>query len=467
MILLIALAGMTVAMLTLSKGHSDQVVSTGQESRALYVAEAGVAESVVQLVSALNSGLPVPTGLGSADSPLALAGGSYWSTIASSGNSSYTIAVHGQVAQGTRSLEVRLEPSGDSAFEHAIFAGNSSGDPNYSLTLGGSGSQADLIAGNIYSGGAIDATGDATITGILAASDGIHSDSGQTGLTGVERPLLDLASEDYANSSDVDVAALFDAGSFRWWDSLGGWADQVFPNSQAHIFRRNPSDRRTETNATAKDDYFLEDPYEPVLGFQSVFAGGHEISLAGTDGTSGTNGNDLTYYIDGNLWIHNWRVGGLRFASDGDGTQVTFVVNGNLYISDDLLLEDEDLDGVAFIAVEDPTVADSGNIYLGDPRWGTRELMHAYLYAENDFLDNNLDASGSREVVLHGNMTAGNHVDIQRDFFKNNGQVEHSRLEINFDERASLDTISLPGLPEAQSGIGGLRFTYWRETSEQ
>ena len=107
------------------------------------------------------------------------------------------------------------------------------------------------------------------------------------------------------------------------------------------------------------------------------------------------------------------------------------------------------------------------SIYLGDPRWGTLELMHAYLYAENDFLDNNLDASGSREVVLHGNMTAGNHVDIQRDFFKNNGQVEHSRLEINFDERASLDTISLPGLPEAQSGIGGLRFTYWRETSEQ
>ena len=32
--------------------------------------------------------------------------------------------------------------------------------------------------------------------------------------------------------------------------------------SAAHIFRKNPSDRATDTVGTPKDDYFLEDPYE-------------------------------------------------------------------------------------------------------------------------------------------------------------------------------------------------------------
>ena len=45
------------------------------------------------------------------------------------------------------------------------------------------------------------------------------------------------------------------------------------------------------------------------------------------------------------------------------------------------------------------------------------------MYAENNFYDNNLDASGSAQVTVHGNMTAGNQVLINRDY-----GTQHSKL---------------------------------------
>ncbi len=466
MIVVVGLAAMTAALLSFSLDFTEDVTFAGQEMKALYVAEAGIAESVVTLVAAVEAGEAIPLGMGNENAPMELAGGSYWSQIVDNGDDSYTIRVRASAEGNARALEIRMTPGAESAFDHAIFAGNSSGDPNYSLSLGGVGSQADGIDGNIYSGGAIDVNADADVNGDLVATNGITTPSGSTGSTGISKPILDIASMDYAINNDVDVAAIFSADGYSANSGLGGNALQVPEESPAHIFRLNPSDRPSEINGTAKDDYFLEDPYEAVKAFNSVFGNGHEISLSGTGGNPGVNGNELVYYIDGNLWIHNAPMGGMRFGSDGAGTKVTFVINGNLYVSDDVVLDDDANDALAFIAVSDPNEPDSGNIYLGDPRWGTLELMNAYLYAENNFYDNNLSSNGSSEVVLNGNMTAGNHVDIQRDYVDSHGNVEHSRLEVNFDDRLSQGTIQLPGLPDAVLGLGGLKVAYWSEVGE-
>src|SRR5690606_32174287 len=97
-----------------------------------------------------------------------------------------------------------------------------------------------------------------------------------------------------------------------------------------------------------------------------------------------------------------------------------------------------------FIAMKDPKVEDSGNVYFGDPVFGTLKQMNAFMYAENNFYDLNLDASGSAQVLLHGNMTAGNHVEIDRDY-----GPKHTKLTVDFDDRIATGQLEMPSLPSA------------------
>jgi hypothetical protein len=159
--------------------------------------------------------------------------------------------------------------------------------------------------------------------------------------------------------------------------------------------------------------------------------------------TPGATGARVLFYIDGNLWVHNPKSMSLSFASVGSqGTQVTFVVKGNIYFSDNIFMQNQQRDAVAFIALRDSAVQDSGNIYFGDPRFGTLEYMHAYMYAENNFYDHQLDATGSQSVEVVGTMAAGNHIAINRDY----GQ-SHCKLGVTMDPRLRDGLIDLPGLP--------------------
>ena len=165
------------------------------------------------------------------------------------------------------------------------------------------------------------------------------------------------------------------------------------------------------------------------------------------------------FYVDGNLWVHNR--GAFSFAivsSDGTPVRVTLVVKGNIYISDNIFYQDADRDGLALIAIKDSGEADSGNIYFGDPSFGTLEDMDAFMYAENNFLDNNLSASGSARVTVKGNMTAGNQVKINRDF-----GAQHSKLTVEFDDRLSAGDMSLPGLPKSTGAGASWSLASWRE----
>ena len=61
------------------------------------------------------------------------------------------------------------------------------------------------------------------------------------------------------------------------------------------------------------------------------------------------------------------------------GTHITFVVKGNVYVSDNMFYKDIDKDAVVFIALNDADVKDSGNIYFGDPVFGTLQQMHGFM----------------------------------------------------------------------------------------
>ncbi|MEM7305191.1 MAG: hypothetical protein AAF682_00905 [Planctomycetota bacterium] len=463
----LTLSAVLASIMVIGVAHKTEVSSAMHASQALYLADAGVSEGILEIAAAGGEAGAVPTDLWSDGAPLELKNGDLWCSIDDNVDGTFTIRSTGRSGLHQRVVEAVVAPVGGSVFDHAIFAGNTSGDPAYELVLGGEGSQADEIVGNIYSGGDISVTGDAGITGEVHAVGGI---AGSLGLEGIAHPVPDIVGMDYENNHDYNVAAMFASDSSWQSNALGGSAYELPEANPAHIFRLNPDDRTDETVDTAKDDYFLEDPYMPVKDFTAPETGkqGHTITLSGVSGYPGESGTDKVYYVDGNLWVHNKPFGRLRFFSDGgEKVKVTFVVRGNVYFCDDVYIVDDYADGVAFIAVKDDKVDDSGNIYLGDPRYGTLDMMETFLYAENDFIDNNLSASGSKKIEIIGNMTAGNHVAIERDYVHADGSVDHSKLTVEFDNRISTGDLVLPGLPTASAGVEGYEVVFWRVAGEE
>lgn len=446
-------AGMAGALLTVGGSSKKEHTSSTEHMKALYVAEAGLSDGISVLT---KGGAPA---LGDAATPVAFSDGSYWGTSVDNGDGTTTLTVQGTSGRHTRALEAVVVKSSEGIYSSALFAGNSSADPNYRLKFGGTGTQADHVVGNVYSGGNVQVTGNALIDGTVRAAGALSGTGGESGVT---QPTPDLEAMNYEAHHDVDVKAAFASATYASSSSYGGSAWKLPESNPAHIFRKNPSDRSANTSTTAKDDYFLEDLYEPINTSATVNANsGSHITISGVGGEPGPTGNELVYYIDGNLWIHNNNAFSFTlWNSTGTPIKVTFVVKGNIYISDNIFYHDEHADGLALIAMKDPSVTDSGNIYFGDPSFGTLEYMDAFMYAENNFLDTNLSATGSARVTVHGNMTAGNQVKINRDFGS-----QHSKLTVNFDSRIWDGTLDLPGLPTASGADPSWTVASWREVA--
>ena len=439
--------------LTIAASSNKEVEHERRRIQALYSAEAGVNAGLAQLTLGWKTAQPVSATLGT---DVALAGESnnaYFTSITENVDGSYTIQATGRSGAEARSIEVLARPYPPSPFEHAMYAGNLSGDATYDLELGGTGSQADTVVGDLYSGGDLTLADDATVTGDLSASGILTGATGTEGLTPQLPQLLEI---DYENFNDYDVAALF-GSSTRISDNAGGTAGQLPSTDAAHIFRLNPSDRSSDTSATTKDDYFLEDPYESVnADYGQDGSNAFEVSLP-------ADANNKVYFIDGNLWLHNRRTYSLKIKNEGvDPTKVTFVVKGNVYFSDNFFYSDPAQDGVSFIALADENVADSGNVYFGDPSFGTMQFAEAFIFAENNFYDTNLSAAGSSNVEVRGSMTAGNQMDIQRDFLSA-GTLTHTQLKLTYDERQSDGSLNLPGIPSEVDQPGGFLTATWRE----
>lgn len=451
----VVLASMAGALLAVSGAFKKEHVAATGDARALYIAEAGLSEGIAAVRAGGLEGVPSFT-WGDPD-PVVFGDGNYWGSAVAGADETAVVTAVATVAGRTRAFEAVLADESEGIYTSALFAGNSSGDPAYDLKFGGTGKQADLINGNIYSGGNVLVKGTATINGTVKAAGTITGFAG--GKAGTV-PIPDLAAMNYPVNHDYNVANLFSSSTYKSHSGLGGSAYQVAESNPAHIFRLNPSDRSTDTSKTVKNDYFLEDPYESVSTSSTVAAKyGTHLTLSGQDGNPGKSGSDKVYYIDGNLWIHNKNLFSFTlFNSKPEAAKVTFVVSGNVYFSDNIFYNNSEKDAVAFIAMKDPKVKDSGNVYFGDPVFGTLEHMSAFMYAENNFYDNNLSASGSATVTVHGNMTAGNQVLINRDYGS-----QHSKLTVNFDDRLVTGEVTLPGLPTTTGEEADWVMRTWRE----
>lgn len=430
----VVLLGLTVGILSVTLGSRNERRATETANESLTIADAALSHAIANLLVEEDGDV------GSPDDPLPFSGGTYWASVVENGDETYTVTTFGTSSGVTSSIEAVVRPESLGVFDYALFAGNEDGDPLYTMDFGGEGAQADQVMGDVHSGGDLLVEGDASLQGELSAQGQVI---GASGTAGVTQPIPDLAAMDYANTADFDVAELFanDPALKYKYHPKGGSAWTVPPSNPAHVFRLNPSDRQAECQSTVKDDWFLED----LLGSNPK-----TITLTAPSGEGVPNGNDAVYYIDGNLWLHNLHTLTLQLQhNDDEGVQVTFVVEGNIYFGDDFLYDDVETDGVAFIAMEDPDVADSGNVYFGDPSFGTLSEMHGFIYAQNDFYDNNLDADGSSQVEVYGIMSAGNQVQINRDWGD-----QHSRLTVQYDDRVAEGEVEIPGLPAMMTGTG-------------
>lgn len=442
-VLLMSLSG-AILMETLATNRAGS--SSVDRQRAIDAADAGVSAAVANLFA------DVTEDLGSFDQPVRFSSGGYWTQVEDNGDNTYTLTSVGMVRSEVQAIEVVVVPQEISIFNHALFAGNSDDDPLFTLELGGTGSQADEANGNVYSGNDLEVSGDATATGSVSATGVVTGIGGES--HAAAQILPDLEGQDFEHTADFNVMDLFSTGDPEYrYDDTGGYAWQVSEDNPAHIFRVNPSDRSTETSSTEKNDFFLEDPYE------RVHVDRNQNGKDATHLTIAPDGNNAVYYIDGNLWIHNKKTYSFKFHQpESTGLRVTFVVKGNIYMSDNLFYLNKNKDGIALVAMIDPDVEDSGNIYFGDPAFGTLRHMQAFMYAENNFYDTNLEASGSSSVQVDGTISAGNQVLIERDYGSH-----HTQLIANSDPRIESGEFELPGIP----GLSGGRVTAYPVVSRR
>jgi hypothetical protein len=473
MVVLLVMAGMAAAFFSLSMIQSRRSADAAFGLQALYAAEAGAAA----LIREFNEGRP-PTLEG------AFSGGKYRIRAIDYGADGKDNDGNGKTDDGpesafrelqatgtfggtSRTIRILLTRSGGGVWWNALFAGNRSGGA-YSLLLGGFGGQADFVRGSVYSGGDVHKAGDAAVERYpgqdatdlqVMAAGTVFDSSSQRNPPRTEQgtqPDLDVLSMEYEKNHGVNVKAELAAKGRPGGDEAGGSAIQILdPDDPAHLFRMNPSDRVELWSGTEKEDYFLEDPTQPVR---------LDPNWNGTDAyhlrLSTGKGNHVVYFVDGNLWLNNRHTYSFKFYHpEPTGVKVTFVAKGNVYFGDNLFYTNVNKDAVAFIAIKDPAVADSGNIYFGDPLYGTTKRFEGYMYAENNFYDNNLGTPSSMTTTIFGNMTAGNQVQIRRD--KPDGS--HVKLQVDFDPKAR-EGNGPPGLPPNQGGGSGeWRVVTWKQ----
>jgi hypothetical protein len=473
-VVLLLMSGMAGAFFSLSMIHSRRTADVVNGLQSLYAAEAATA----LVIHEMNQGLSVSLhgvysgadftvkkieygkdgkdndGNGKIDDAYE----SLFMELEATGNRSGSV----------RGIRVLLSRSGGGVWWNALYAGNRSGDRTYSLLLGGQAGQADYVRGSVYSGGDVHKSGDAAVERypgqdagdlqIMAAGSVVDQSSQRNlppTLQGFQ-PDLDLAIMEYEKNHGVHVKNELETKGRSGGDEAGGSAVQITdPDEPAHIFRMNPSDRGELTSATTKNDYFLEDPTQPVR---------LDPNWNGTDAyhlrLTTAKGNNLVYYVDGNLWLNNRHTYSFKFYHpEPTGVKVTFVAKGNIYFGDNLFYTNVNKDAVAFIAMKDPAVPDSGNIYFGDPLYGTTKRFEGYMYAENNFYDNNIGTPSSMTTTVFGNMTAGNQVQIRRD--KPDGT--HVKLQVDFDPKAR-EGNGPPGLPpNLGGGTGKWQVVTWKQ----
>jgi len=393
-------------------------------------------------------------------------------------------------------------------FENALFAMNGSGG-NYTFQLRGIGNPVagggntekggkDIIRGNVFVDGSVfmyeessvnpgpapnqwSYNGDVKATGSVSVA-GTSSVSGSVSQN-VDKPApVDLVSMDYAHNNTHNVAKIFsDAGVTKGYLPKG--------NELRDIFVKNPSGMGSECGSTTGDDYFIE----PSTG--GVAGGSPKESK-----TPLHMGNDRIYYVDGDVWVHNKATYGFNMI---DG-KVTIVATGDIHICDNLAYADSNSTlGLVALGKYDGAgkVISGGNIFFGDPQYGTMYTVSAMMFAAKDFLFNTdaisrISAEPTTGFTVNGCFGAMNQVTVNRDWYTKGsgktataevarydaaaskwvdaatgtqltltefGTLRHYQMVLNYDDRVRDQKTQPPGLPRG----GGTKifdgFSKWKE----
>ena len=476
---------------SLLKLANTEIVMTQKElnsTQAFYAAEAGIAQLTTKLYNKQFENI-ADTALGEAN---------YQVDLNMDADPPYAIST------GNMGIEYKLIKAELSflspSYEKAIYGGNAAGeqwsfvlrgqgnpqsDPNSSREYGGK----DIVNGNMYVNGDttlyeessvnpspmanfngdVDSTGTANILDSASVSGAVTEDT-------AVKSHPSLENMNYAVNNTHNVSQIFaDAGIGSGYLPPG--------NELYNVMVKNPGDRSGECGTTSGDDYFLE----PT----SVTGGGNQ-----KDAPTPLNlGNDRIYYVDGDLWVHSPSTYG--FLVDG---QVTIVVTGDIHISDNIKYADsESLLGLVALGEYDSSgqLISGGNIYFGDPRYGTMYTVSGLMFAADSFLYNTDSVTGGTVepetgFSVYGNLNALNQVSIERDWYDDGtgnarpahfdpiadqwidletgvalttteiNSLRHYQMAITYDDRVKTQETQPPGLPRGKGTIfSGLR--NWEE----
>ncbi len=480
---------------------NTEIVLTRNEldsTKAFYAAEAGLAELSTKLYNKQFESI-ADTALGEV---------SYHVDFYYDEDPPYAIST-GRAGNVEKRIKVELSFLSP-PYERSIYAGNSDGekwmftlrgqgapqpdpDPNSSREFGGR----DIVNGNIFVdgdatlyeessvnpspmpnpysyNGDVDSTGNTNILDSASVSGAVSE-----GVAPLDHP--SLAGMNYAVNNTHNVSEIFaDAGV--------AWGYLPSDNELYDVMVKNPTNRSSECSTTAGDDYFLE----PA----SVSNNGATQKDARTPLSMGDN---RIYYVDGDVWVHSPSTYG--FLVDG---KVTIVATGDIHISDNIKYADsESLLGLVALGQYDDAgqLISGGNIYFGDPRFGTLYTASALMFATDSFLYSTDSVTGNAAepetgFSVYGNLNALNQVSIERDWYDPDGtgnarpayfdstvgtdgewvdletratltaaeigSLRHYQMKITYDDRVRTQDTQPPGLPRGKGTIfGGLKF--WKE----
>jgi len=483
---------MGFSLLSLAKTEIVLTKKDVNKTKAFYLAEAGLALLPTRL---LNKEFENIEGT-------ALGEGSYWVDVYCDEDPPYAVS-SGKVGNEQKSIKVQLSFLAP-PFEHAVYGNNLSGQ-KFIFTLRGQGipknvplggewtgwgsttreiGGKDAINGNIFVDGDIalyeessinpaplpntyGLAGDVDATGNIDILDSASiSGATQQGVPPPDGP--DLLGMNYPINNTHNVSQLFA-------DEGVGSGRLPSGHELYDVVEKNPSDRANECATTAGDDYFLEP--ESITGAGTAKGAKTPLHL----------GDDRIYYIDGNVWVHSPQTYG--FLLDG---KATIVATGNIYICDNTKYADsESMLGLVALGTHngDGQLVSGGNVYFGDPRFGTLYTFSAFMFAANNFLYNTDSVTGGAEepetgFSVYGNLSALNQVFIQRDWYFDDvtgdprpayfdtgtGQwvdveneaaltsgeidsIRHYQMQITYDERVRTVDTQPPGLPKGNGTI--------------
>lgn len=338
---------------------------------------------------------------------------------------------------------------------------------------------ADYIEGDVYVNGDVTLNGGTNVFGdVDAAGDGDSTVVGTDGeITGAPVTGTSTSQSDYI--APPNLADPF--GNGQSYESI---ADEIVTTNNLTGYVRGEQAAST---------------YGPDLGPAGTHDNPYFHLQNGSSSTLsfGNSRDGDLILIKGNLWIHDTSAFTIDMPQGSD-VRITIVVEGNLYIADDLnytngqngilfIVKGSDTSPESYIdenrnyqfdageqlmhddgdGVYEGPVEGQGNVYFGDPRFGTGGVTDGYIYAQNNVYMVNPptnvqppSAAQDRIFGVYGFLSAGGIMDLG----DRAGGSNYNNFRVKYDPRLQNGDLTFKGMPSTLGGgWQGLSVVSWRE----